>query len=136
MLNLVNVPSGGGVWAQRKFRVKAKKRWRNVCIYAKKCVSLYTERWEVVSHLRLKLLNNMKEKSIPLTESEWRTIFIALGNAICARQALVRKCALVAESGAETVYTQQEWIELAKKAKEEESVFCELRGKIFREMNL
>lgn len=73
--------------------------------------------------------------TISLTEQDCRTIVIALGNAICARQDLARKSAAAAESGVETVYTQQEWIELAKKAKQEEAVFSELRGRIFREMN-
>lgn len=63
MLKLVNAPSAGALWPCRRFRFYAKKNTRNVCIYAKKCAPLYTERWGAVSHLKLKLLNIMTKEN-------------------------------------------------------------------------
>lgn len=76
----------------------------------------------------------MAVKTISLTESEWTTILIALGNAMCARQALIKKCVTAAESGVESVYTQQEWLELAQKAKQEEAEFLQLRVHLLKKL--
>lgn len=72
----------------------------------------------------------MTKKTLCLTSSEWKRVYFALETAMCSRRAVVSKCVTAAESGVETVYTQQEWLELAKKAKQEETEFRELKEKI------
>lgn len=74
----------------------------------------------------------MAKKTLSLNSSEWMTIYFALETAMCARQAVASKCVVASESGVESVYTKQEWLELAKKAKQEEADFRELKGKILQ----
>lgn len=74
----------------------------------------------------------MAKKTLSLNSSEWKTIYFALETAICARQAVESKCLAAAESGVESVYTKQEWLELAKKAKQEETDFRQLKEEILR----
>lgn len=76
----------------------------------------------------------MTQKTLSLTSSEWKTIYFALDTAMCAREAVVSKCVAAAESGVESVYTKQEWLELARKAKKEEDDFRELKEKILRNL--
>lgn len=134
LINRINVIINV-LYILQKFRFYAKNNWQKVCIYAKKSVPLYWVKKGGDSPNVELIISLIIMLTISLTEQDCRTIVIALGNAICARQDLARKSAAAAESGVETVYTQQEWIELAKKAKQEEAVFSELRGRIFREMN-
>ena len=68
------MPSAGRLCADKKIRLYAKNKYKNVCIYAKKSVPLYIERWEVVFHLKLKFLNIMKQESLKVTYREWLVI--------------------------------------------------------------
>lgn len=68
------MPNAGRLCTRKEFRFYAKNNRRNVCIYAKKSVPLYTERWEVVFHLKLKLLNNMERKTLKVTYQEYLII--------------------------------------------------------------
>lgn len=74
----------------------------------------------------------MAKKTLSLNSSEWKTIYFALETAICSRQAVISKCSAAAESGVESVYSKQEWLELAKKAQQEKADFCELKEEILR----
>ena len=40
ILKNVNMPSAGRLCAHKEFRLYAKNKWQNVCIYAKKCEPL------------------------------------------------------------------------------------------------
>lgn len=113
------------------FRFYAKNKWQNVCIYAKKCVPLHIERWEVVSHLKLKLLNIMKSKRISLTRKEMQMIIFALGDGISARKELATKCRTASESGVETIDKKGKWIEYAERAEKETEEYEMLREKFW-----
>lgn len=74
----------------------------------------------------------MTKKTLSLTSAEFKLIYFALDTAMCARQAVASKCVVASESGTEAVYTKQEWLELAKKAQQEETDFRKLKEEILR----
>lgn len=128
------MPSAGRLCAYKELRFYAKNKWQKVCIYAKKSVPLYIERWEVVFHLKLKFLNIMKTKRISLSQHEFQIICTALGDGMRARLELAKNCRSAAESGVQTKEKQEKWIEFANRAEREMQDISDLKEKLLNKM--
>lgn len=133
-LNNVKGQRAPRVETSRIFCIYAKNNGRNVCIYAKFCVTLHIERWGAVSRLWCKISKTMETKRISLSRKEWMMICFALADGIRTRQELADNCISAAESGVQSVDKQEKWIEYANRAEREMNDFRDLRDKIRNKM--